>query len=71
LEEGDMVLTWGEPATGETPKLSSAVRFCHFTNAKEAKQLVSSLPLQLIAGFTSDGEGGRQNLYYLLEKPRE
>ena len=71
LEEGDMVLTWGEPAAGETPKLSSSVRFCHFTNATEAKQLVSSLSMELTAGFTSDGEGGRQNLYYLLEKPRE
>jgi len=67
LEEGDMVLAWGEMSPGNTPNHASAVRFCHFTDASDAEQLVNSLPMELIAGFSSDGEGGRQNLYFLLE----
>lgn len=71
LEEGDMVLAWGELSSGQTPKVGAAVRFCHFTNATEAEQLVESLPMNLVDRFNSDGEGGHQNLYYLLEKPCE
>jgi tRNA (uracil-5-)-methyltransferase TRM9 len=70
LEEGDMVLAWGELLPGDMPSLGSAVRFCHFTNATEAEELVGSLPMEVITGFSSDGEGGHQNLYFLLEKPR-
>ena len=71
LEEGDMILAWGEVSTGETTNLDPAVRFCHFTNEAEADELINSLPLELVEDFGSDGDGGRQNLYYLMEKPCE
>jgi SAM-dependent methyltransferase len=71
LEDGDMVLAWGEASPESASNLGSAVRYCHFANTSEAEKLVSSLPMEVIADFSSDGEGGRQNLYYLLEKPCE
>lgn len=71
LEEGDRVLIWGELLPGESPRFGSAVRYCHFTDPTEADRLVSSLPLDLLERFASDGDGGRQNLYYLLRRPRD
>jgi len=68
LEKGDMVLTWGDQSGQERSGCSSNLRYCHFADTKEAGQLVRSLPLHVMEMYRSDGEGQRQNLYYLLEK---
>jgi len=68
LEKGDMVLTWGDQNGPERVGLNSKLRYCHFADANEAGQLVGSLPLRVMEMYHSDGEGQRQNLYYLLER---
>jgi tRNA (uracil-5-)-methyltransferase TRM9 len=66
LEEGDMLLAWGEMTPGESSLSGRAARYCHFADAAAASQLVESLQMRTLARFFSDGRGGRQNLYYVL-----
>jgi len=68
LEKGDMVLTWGDQNGQERVGYNSNLRYCHFADANEAGQLVGSLALRVMEMYHSDGEGQRQNLYYLLER---
>lgn len=68
LEKGDMVLTWGDQKGQERGDSNSNLRYCHFADAKEAGRLIDSLPLRVMEMYHSDGEGQRQNLYYLLER---
>lgn len=71
LDEGDMLLAWGESSSRELPTPGQSVRYCHFANPAEAEGLLDSLSLELIESFSSDGEGGSQNLYYLLRMPQD
>ncbi len=63
LEHGDLLLAWGEPSTDLS---GSARRYCHYADSREAAALVESVDLKLFDRFTSDGEGGQQNLYFVL-----
>jgi SAM-dependent methyltransferase len=58
LEPGDYILTWG----ADPP----AYRYCHFTDAEEAKELVALLPLECVDSYEADGETGNLNRYYIL-----
>ena len=66
LEEGDLLLAWGErPAThGRTPP----VRYCHWAPPEEVDRLLSSLPVERLDSFRADGKGGDLNLYCLLRR---
>ncbi|MEE8138936.1 MAG: class I SAM-dependent methyltransferase [Thermoanaerobaculia bacterium] len=66
LETGDLLLAWGEAASKPG---GAAKRYCHFADPREAETLVGSVGLPVLESFSSDGEGGALNLYYLLECP--
>jgi hypothetical protein len=68
LEEGDVLLTWGDAQEAGSGSRGPAARYCHFTDESAAEQLVGSLDMEILAHFFSDGDGGRQNLYYVLGK---
>ena len=38
----------------------------HFTDTKEAEELVASLPLERLDSYEADGETGNLNRYYLM-----
>lgn len=61
LEEGDLLLRWGEADAG-------AVRYCHFTDRAEAHRLVRGLDLELADSLDDDGPGGNLNLYLALRR---
>jgi hypothetical protein len=63
-----MLLTWGEAQVGDSGSRGLVARYCHFTDVSEAEQLIESLEMEVLAHFFSDGDGGRQNLYYVLGK---
>jgi len=60
LEPGDHILSWGDAAP--------AYRFCHFTDSEETSRLVSSLPLECVEVFSSDGHTNDLNQYFVLSK---
>ena len=64
LEKGDLLLAWGE---ADSKPGGAARRYCHFADPVEAQDLVASIGLRVLESFSSDGEGGSLNLYYLLE----
>jgi SAM-dependent methyltransferase len=68
LEEGDVLLTWGDAEEAGGASRGPAARYCHFTDESAAEQLIESLDMEILAHFFSDGDGGRQNLYYVLGK---
>lgn len=69
LEEGDMLLAWGDLDAGEPGASGRAARYCHYTDATAAARLIGFLGMKTLGRFLSDGGGGRQNLYYVLVKP--
>ena len=68
LEEGDMMLTWGEAQCGDAGPKSPVARYWHFTDESSADGLIDSLDMVVLARFLSDGDGGGQNLYFVLRK---
>ena len=60
LEPGDHILSWGDS--------DPAYRFCHFTDSEETSRLVSSLPLECVEVFSSDGHTNDLNQYFVLRK---
>ena len=69
LEEGDVLLSWGETATAEgtTPP----VRYCHWAPPEEVDRLLGGLALDPVASFRADGKAGDLNLYRLLRRSEE
>lgn len=59
VERGDHLLAWGD---------RGAVRYCHFADPEEAEELVASVGLETVANFSSDGESGDLNLYFVQRK---
>jgi len=59
LEAGDHLLAWGD---------AGAVRYCHFTDEREAGALVAELGLEPLSSFREDGASGDLNLYKVLRK---
>ncbi len=61
LEPGDHVLTWGGRR--------EALRYCHFLDPGEIRDLVAALPLALGDAFSADGDCGALNRYLVLGRP--
>lgn len=66
LEDGDVLLAWGEVAT--TKSGVPVVRYCHWCPPDEADRLLAGLPLGPVASFRADGKAGDLNLYRLLRR---
>lgn len=64
LEEGDVLLAWGEPLSSHG--LLPPVRYCHWAPPAEVDRLLAGLPLASLASFRADGKAGDLNLYRLL-----
>lgn len=60
LESGDHLLPWGQDAV--------AVRYCHFADEKQTRQVLDDLPLEIVETYTADGREGNLNRYFLLRK---
>ena len=69
LEEGDYLLWWGERSPEPGIQAGAPVRYCHFTDPNEAAELVGALRMKVVDRFASDGKGGGQNLYFVLDRP--
>ena len=60
LDPGDRLLPWGDSGR--------VVRFCHFADGEETKQLASGLPLELALTYEADGREGNLNRYFIFRR---
>ena len=67
LEEGDVLLAWGQEPAGHDRL--PPVRYCHWAPPEEAERLLAEAPLEPLASFRADGKAGDLNLYRLLRRP--
>jgi SAM-dependent methyltransferase len=58
LESGDTLLAWGE---------QSALRYCHFPDARETEALIRATGLRVLDRFEADGRGAALNEYVVFE----
>ena len=70
LEPGDLLLAWGDRAElgGSDRGRPKALRYCHFTDEREAEDLLDGLDLRSVDRFYADGKSGDLNLYWVLTK---
>jgi SAM-dependent methyltransferase len=59
LEPGDTLLTWGE---------QSALRYCHFPDARETEASIAATGLRVLDRFEADGRGDALNEYVVFER---
>lgn len=59
LEPGDTLLSWGD---------QSALRYCHFPDARETEALIAATGLPAIARFDADGRGDALNEYVVFQR---
>ena len=57
LEPGDHLLRWAD---------GGSVRYCHFANQDEIRNLVDSLPGETVASYRADGRKGDLNRYLVI-----
>jgi SAM-dependent methyltransferase len=62
LEPGDHLLPWGEPGA----ESGRALRYCHFTNDTEMRELLAEASLECVDVFSADGREGNLNRYFLV-----
>ena len=65
LEEGDTLLDWRAPQTGQSEQ---GLRYVHLFSLPELEALAVESGFRIIETFESDGEGGRLGLYQIWEK---
>jgi tRNA (uracil-5-)-methyltransferase TRM9 len=59
LEPGDTLLSWGD---------QSALRYCHFPDARETEALIAATGLPVVARFEADGRGDALNEYVVFAR---
>jgi SAM-dependent methyltransferase len=57
LEPGDTLLAWGE---------QTALRYCHFPDAREIEALIQAVGLRVLDRFEADGRGDALNEYVVF-----
>ncbi len=62
LEPGDALLRWGQPG-------ADALRYCHWVDPDEERELLEGLGLVPVAAFASDGRSQDLNRYRVLSRP--
>lgn len=58
LEPGDTLLAWGD---------QSALRYCHFPDARETEALIAATGLPVVDRFEADGRGDALNEYVVFD----
>ena len=61
LEPGDTLLRWGQPG-------GDALRYCHWVDEDEERELLEGLGLLPVAAFASDGRSQALNRYRVLAR---
>ncbi len=59
LEPGDTLLRWGDRGSGP-------IRYCHWVDPAEERDLLAHIDLEPLDSYASDGRGGALNRYRLL-----